>query len=176
MTEEYLKHRSSVAELAKRLIICKNPNISEGEKLAWFLAGFLHDAGKEVIDRQYPGLLEKADSLTADEWKIIQTHTKIGYEVLRKSGVKEIFNAAPAALDHHERWDGSGYMGKKGLGISLLGRVVAIADVYAALCQDRPYRKAWGKEAAMSYMQQNSGMLFDPEWVNVLMIAERNGE
>jgi len=175
MNDEYLRHRNGVALLTKRLIQCGNPCASENEIFSWFMAGFLHDVGKEIIDRQHSGLLEKAAPFTDEEWKIIRTHTVIGYERLKESGVKEISNAASAALEHHERWDGTGYMGKKALGISLPGRVVAVADVYDALCHDRSYRKAWSKEAALDYMRQNSGILFDPEWVEVLISIEENG-
>jgi len=173
MDDEYLRHRNGVAELTKRLIQCKNPTVSENEIFSWFMAGFLHDIGKEVIDRRHPGLLEKAAPLTDEEWQIIRIHTSIGYERLKESGIKEISDAAPAALEHHERWDGSGYMGKKALDISLPGRVVAVADVYDALCHDRFYRKAWSKEAALDYMRQNSGILFDSEWVEILMKIEK---
>jgi HD-GYP domain-containing protein (c-di-GMP phosphodiesterase class II) len=175
MTNEYMRHRDGVAELTKRMIQYKIPDAEENEIFTWFLAGFLHDIGKEVIDRQHPGLLEKSAPLTEEEWNIIKTHTTIGYERLRKSSIKDIANAALAALEHHERWDGSGYMGKKGMDISLQGRVVAVADVYDALCHDRSYRKAWSKEAALDYMQQNNSVLFDPEWVEVLMSIEMNG-
>lgn len=170
MTKEYMRHRSGVAELTKQMIQYRNPNISDTEILTWFLAGFLHDVGKEVLDKQYPGLLEKAAPLTDEEWAIIRTHTTIGYERLKNSDIKEIASAATAALEHHERWDGSGYMGRKGLNISLQGRVVAVADVYDALCHDRSYRKAWSKAAALDYMRQNRGVLFDPEWVDVLIL------
>lgn len=175
MNDEYLRHRNGVAMLTKRLIQCKKPTIRENEIFSWFIAGFLHDVGKEIIDRQHPGLLEKAAPFTDEEWKIIRTHTVIGYEKLKESGVKEISDAASAALEHHERWDGSGYLGKKALDICLPGRVIAVADVYDALCHDRVYRKAWSKEAALDYMQQNSGILFDPEWVKILIITEKKG-
>ena len=175
MNDEYLRHRNGVAELTKRLIQNRNPNAGENEIFSWFMAGFLHDIGKQIIDRRYPELLEKTAPLTDDEWNIIQTHTTIGYKRLKESGVKEIADAAPAALEHHERWDGSGYMGKKTLNISLPGRVVAVADVYDALCHDRSYRKAWSKEVALEYISRNSGVLFDPEWVEVLIKIESNG-
>jgi len=175
MNDEYLRHRCGVAELTKRMIQCQNPSVGENEVFSWFMAGFLHDIGKQIIDRQHPGLLEKAEPFTDEEWDVIRRHITIGYKSLRESGVKEIAAAAPAALEHHERWDGSGYMGKKALEISLPGRVVAVADVYDALCHDRPYRKAWNKEVALDYMRQNSGILFDPEWVEVLMKIEESG-
>ena len=174
MTSDYLRHRSGVAELTMQIIQFRyDSGLGENDILSWFMAGFLHDIGKEIIDKQHPGLLEKTTSLTDEEWVIIRTHTTIGYEKLRHSYIKEIADAAPAALEHHERWDGSGYMGKKALDISLAGRVVAVADVYDAISHDRSYRKAWSKEAALDYMKQNSGILFDPQWVEVLMILER---
>ena len=175
MTNDYLKHRSEVAELTKRMVLCKYPDISESEKRAWFLAGYLHDIGKEVIDRRYPDLLEKSEPLTDLERDIIRTHTEIGCDMLSGSERKEISFAAVAALEHHERWDGSGYMGKTELDISLQGRVVAVADVYSALCQERPYRKGWSKDAALEYMKRNSGVLFNPAWVDALMMIEKNG-
>jgi HD-GYP domain-containing protein (c-di-GMP phosphodiesterase class II) len=175
MNDEYLRHRNGVAVLTRRLIQCGNPSVCENEIFSWFIAGFLHDVGKEIIDRQHPGLLEKVAPFTDEEWKTIRTHTVIGYERLSESGIKEISDAASAALEHHERWDGTGYMGKKALDISPPGRVVAVADVYDALCHDRSYRKAWSKEAALDYMRQNSGILFDPEWVEVLISIEENG-
>jgi HD-GYP domain-containing protein (c-di-GMP phosphodiesterase class II) len=175
MNNEYLRHRNGVAMLTKRLIQCKNPNSSENEIFSWFIAGFLHDVGKEIIDQQHPRLLEKAEPFTDEEWKIIRSHTVIGYEKLKESGIKEISDAASAALEHHERWNGTGYMGKKALDICLPGRVIAVADVYDALCHDRVYRKAWNKEAALDYMRQNSNILFDPEWVEVLIAIEKEG-
>lgn len=176
MTNDYLKHRSEVAELTKRLVLCKYPDISENERRAWFLAGYLHDIGKEVIDRRHPGLLEKTDPLTEEEWDIIRTHTQFGCDMLKGSQRNEISFAAVAALEHHECWDGSGYMGKMELDISLQGRVTAVADVYSALCQERPYRKAWNKDLALNYMKLNSGILFDPVWVDALMIEKNGGE
>lgn len=139
MTNDYLKHRSKVAKLTNRLVLCRYPDISEKEKRVWFLAGYLHDIGKEVIYRRHPRLLKKPDPLTEEEWNIIRTHTQTGFDMLKGSQRKEISFAAIAALEHHERWDGSGYMGKADLGISLQGRVVAVADVFSALCQERSY-------------------------------------
>lgn len=103
MTKEYIRHRSGVAELTKRMIQYRNSNMSENEIFSWFLAGFLHDVGKEVINKRYPGLLEKSTPLADEEWVIIRTHTTIGYERLKNSGIKEIASTATAALEHHER-------------------------------------------------------------------------
>lgn len=65
---------------------------------------------------------------------------------------------------HHERWDGSGYpRGLKGLEIPLSTRIFAVVDVYDALTSDRPYRKAWPREKALAYIQEQAGKQFDPE-------------
>ena len=172
MNNEYLRHRKGVAELTERLIRFKKPDMKENKLFMWYMTGFLHDIGKEVINKWHPGLLEKPASLTGAERAIVRTHTKIGYERLKESKIQEISCAAFAALEHHERWNGSGYMGIRGAEISLSGRIVAIADVYDALCHDRSYRKAWNKEIALDYMINNSGILFDPEWIEALLAIE----
>uniref|UniRef100_A0A7V4EFC4 HD-GYP domain-containing protein n=1 Tax=Thermus tengchongensis TaxID=1214928 RepID=A0A7V4EFC4_9DEIN len=67
---------------------------------------------------------------------------------------------------HHERWDGSGYpRGLKGLEIPLAARIFAVVDVYDALTSDRPYRKAWSREKALAYLQEQGGKQLDPEVV-----------
>ena len=97
MTKEYLRHRSGVAELTQRLMRYKYPGIDRDELLTWFVAGFLHDIGKEVIDKRYPGLLEKAAPLTNEECKVMRTHTEIGWKMLRKSHNKKLSNAVFSA-------------------------------------------------------------------------------
>jgi putative two-component system response regulator len=73
---------------------------------------------------------------------------------------------------HHEKWDGTGYpRGLKGAQIPLAARIFAVADVWDALCSDRPYRKAWSKEKALAYIHTQAGRHFDPKVV-ALFIAE----
>ena len=76
--------------------------------------------------------------------------------------------AAQAALLHHERLDGSGYMGLRDDKIPLFARIIAVADVYDALVSDRPYREGWKKDDALGYVQQNTGNMFDTEVVKAL--------
>jgi putative two-component system response regulator len=71
---------------------------------------------------------------------------------------------------HHERWNGSGYpRGLEGEEIPLAARIFAVVDVWDALTSDRPYRKAWTREAAREYLEQNKGILFDPRVVDVFL-------
>jgi HD-GYP domain-containing protein (c-di-GMP phosphodiesterase class II) len=71
---------------------------------------------------------------------------------------------------HHEKWDGTGYpRGMKGEQIPLAARIFSLVDVYDAMVSDRPYRKAWSKDAAVQYLQEESGRHFDPKVVNVFM-------
>ena len=78
--------------------------------------------------------------------------------------------AANIALNHHERFDGSGYpYGLSGQEIPLMARIVAIADVFDALTSARPYKKAWSQRDASQYISQHAGSLFDPECVNVFI-------
>ena len=78
--------------------------------------------------------------------------------------------AATIALSHHEKFDGSGYPnGLAGEAIPLVGRIVAVADVFDALTSSRPYKKAWDKDAALAYLYAQRGRLFDPACVDALI-------
>ncbi len=78
--------------------------------------------------------------------------------------------AVEVAYSHHERWDGLGYPeGRKGEDIPLPARIFAVVDQWDALTSDRPYRKAWTREAVIAYIQQNAGKIYDPDIVNVFL-------
>lgn len=123
----------------------------------------LHDIGKIGIPDR---ILHKLGKLDADEWKIMQTHVDIGYNMLKKSERPVMKYAALIARDHHEKWDGSGYpRGANGEDINQLGRIVAVADVFDALVNRRSYKEAWDQQKALAYIQGESGKHFDPEIV-----------
>lgn len=130
------------------------------------VAGMFHDLGKLGLPHD---LLDKPSTLTPDEYKVIQWHTTLGHLML--SGMPDEIHraAAEAALYHHERCDGSGYMGLSKEKIPISARIVAVCDVYDALVSHRPYRKAWSKEAALEHMRLHSGSLFDTDVVNALL-------
>jgi len=130
----------------------------------------LHDVGKISIG---DNILKKPGKLNDDEFEEMKKHTAYGEEIIKKieSMTKEsdfLRYAKIFAASHHEKWDGSGY--PKGLSkneIPLLGRIMAIADVYDALISVRPYKKAFTHEEAVATIIEGSGTRFDPLLIEV---------
>ena len=129
----------------------------------------LHDVGKIGIP---DALLRKTARLTADEMAVMQTHTIIGANILGGSEAPLLRLAEVIAISHHERWDGTGYPhGIEGDEIPLPGRIVAVADAFDALTNDRPYRKARSVDEGLHEIVQHRGSQFDPTIVEALMHA-----
>jgi diguanylate cyclase (GGDEF)-like protein/PAS domain S-box-containing protein len=117
----------------------------------------LHDIGKIGIEDQ---ILNKRGRLTEDEWVTMKKHTEIGYRIAMVS--PELIPIADYILTHHERWDGTGYpQGLAGEDIPLLSRILAVADSYDAMVEDRPYRKGMSKQAAIEEIRNNLGTQYD---------------
>ena len=131
-------------------------------------AGLFHDIGKILVPE---GLLEKPSSLSRDEYGIIQWHTTLGHALLSQMPDEIHVFAARSALYHHERFDGSGYIGLRGKQIPFCSRIIAIADVSDALTTDRPYREAWERADALKHIQDSAGRLFDAWIVDAFMKA-----
>jgi HD-GYP domain-containing protein (c-di-GMP phosphodiesterase class II) len=126
----------------------------------------LHDIGKIGIE---DSILNKIDKLTEGEWKTIKKHPEIGYRIAK--AIPEMANVAEYILTHHERWDGQGYPdGKSGIEIPLASRIVAVADSYDAMTEDRIYRKSLTEEVALDEIQKNAGKQFDPEIVRIFTL------
>jgi two-component system response regulator RpfG len=124
------------------------------------LAAPMHDIGKIGIPDD---ILLKRSKLTPEEFRIIQTHPTIGYEILRDSPSKYLQVGAIIAYGHHEKYDGEGYpQGLCGEDIPLQARIVAVADVFDALSSVRPYKRAWSIEQAVAYIDEQRGRHFDP--------------
>jgi len=131
------------------------------------MAAPMHDIGKIGIRDE---ILLKPGKLTAEEFEIMKQHTVIGHDILKDSPSKFLQMGGIIALNHHEKFDGTGYPnGKKGTEIPIEARIVAIADVYDALVSERPYKNAWSTEAAIDYMKSHSGKHFDPECLNAFI-------
>jgi response regulator RpfG family c-di-GMP phosphodiesterase len=131
------------------------------------LASQLHDVGKVATPDH---ILNKQGKLTADEWFIMQQHALKGWEILQGTGNDVIDMGAEIALDHHEHWNGKGYPNQKSKDeISLGGRIVAIADVFDALCSKRCYKSAWGINDAKALVIKNSAQQFDPYLVEIFV-------
>lgn len=125
------------------------------------IAAKMHDVGKIGID---DSILRKPGKLTPAEFKTMQAHAQIGYDILSGSTSELAVTAAMIAWTHHEKVDGSGYpRGLVGDEIPLEGRIAAVADVFDALTTDRVYRKAFGLPQALSIMREGRGLHFDPD-------------
>ena len=120
----------------------------------------MHDIGKIGIQ---DNILLKPGKFEHDEWLVMQEHTRIGHSILSNSQSRYIQTGSIIALNHHERFDGSGYPnGIAGKDIPLVARIVAVADVYDALVSPRPYKQAWSVEDAQDYLHKHAGSQFDP--------------
>ncbi len=127
----------------------------------------MHDVGKIGIPDH---ILLKPGKLLGEEWEIMKTHAKIGAEIIGDHDSDLLKMARIVALTHHEKWDGSGYPnGLSAAAIPLEGRIVSIADVFDALTSERPYKQAWTVTDALTYMQAQSGVSFDPELLEVFL-------
>ncbi|NLJ41221.1 MAG: diguanylate cyclase [Clostridiales bacterium] len=123
------------------------------------ILSMIHDVGKIGID---DSILNKPGKLTAEEWKQMKRHPEIGHRIAMST--PQLKHVAKYILHHHERWDGTGY--PRALGgseIPLLSRILAIADAYDAMTEDRVYRKALSKQDAIEEIKRNSGTQFDPK-------------
>jgi putative two-component system response regulator len=129
------------------------------------LAAPMHDTGKLGIPHS---ILRKPGPLSAEEWVIMRTHPAIGHAILSKSAAPVFQMAAEISLQHHERWDGSGYPdGRRGKDIAESARLVALADVFDALCMARPYKAAWTLEHIGAEIAAQKGRHFDPALVDL---------
>ncbi len=152
-------HSGRVARLAQ--VIAQEMKLSSDalEQIRW--GALLHDIGKIGIS---DAILHKPGKLTAAEWRMMQQHPEIGYEMLQS--IPFLNSALDVVRYHHERFDGSGYpAGLKGSGIPLLARISAVADSYDAMTSNRPYRSGRSKSDAISEIHKLAGTQFDPEVV-----------
>lgn len=160
-------HVKRVAEYSKHLATKCGLSNTDAEIIR--MASPMHDVGKLAIP---DAILNKPGSLTAEEFEIIKTHAKAGFDMLKNSNREIMTIAAIIALEHQERYDGTGYpLGKKGKEISVYGRIVAIADVFDALGRDRVYKKAWDLDKIMDYFRAERGKQFDPELIDIFIAS-----
>lgn len=153
-------HSLNVAVLSIVMGVALKLNRDELNKLGY--GALLHDVGKVFIKKE---TLNKPGKLTDKEFEEVKKHSELGYKYLKREFDMPV-KSYVGTLEHHERYNGTGYpSGKRGDDICLFGRIIAIADVYDALTSDRPYKKAFLPSEAMEYIMGNCGEAFDPELV-----------
>ena len=159
-TEEHVKRISKYCEAIGRELRFSDSVMNELSLLS-----VLHDIGKVGIQQS---ILRKAGPLTPDEWNEMKKHPEIGYRITQNT--PELSLVSEYILYHHERWDGSGYpKGLKGEEIPMYCRIIAVADAFDAMTNDRVYRKAMSYSDAVRELRDNSGTQFSPEIVELFI-------
>ena len=147
------------------MAIADKLNLSTEDKNELSLLAILHDIGKVGVNIE---TLNKPGPLNNEEWKEMMRHPEIGYRIAQNT--PELSTVSEYILSHHERWDGTGYpRGIKGTDIPLLCRILAVADAYDAMTNNRSYRKAMDSRTAMDEIGRCSGTQFDPFIVNIFL-------
>lgn len=154
-----MSHYSRVLALAA--------GFSEAQAEELLNAAPMHDVGKIGIP---DAVLRKPGKLDGEEWEVMKQHAQIGADIIGEHPSGLLRMAREIALNHHEKWDGSGYpRGIGGAEIPVEARIIAIADVFDALTSERPYKKAWPLEEAVQLLREQSGRHFDPELVELFL-------
>lgn len=156
-------HTVRVTEMA--LNLARLLGVEEDQLVHMRRGGLLHDIGKMAVPDE---ILLKPEPLTDEEWAIMRRHPQLAYHWL--VSIPFLRHALEIPYYHHEKWDGTGYPhGLKGELIPLAARIFTVADVWDALTNDRPYRKAWPHSKALKYIREKSGTFFDPRIVEIFL-------
>lgn len=162
---ELQNHAQRVSDMAVALARTLHMSTAQTNVIRW--GALLHDLGKLLVPDE---IEQKPGALTEREQAVMQLHPIYGYQMLSNEplikAIPELRPVLLVPLYHHEQWDGSGYpYGLKGRAIPIEARVCAVADVWDALCSDRPYRPAWSAGRARDYICERAGTAFDPRVV-----------
>ena len=163
-------HSERVADFSR--MIAEKMGMDKGDCDLVYNAALLHNIGNVFVNEQ---ILRKNGKLTSIEFAEVKNHTVRGAEILKS--IENIPLAAEAAMFHHERYDGTGYpKGKKEDEIPLIARIVAVADAYDAMNNDRPYRNKLMRDRIREEFINNRGSQFDPEIVTAFLdiMGEKN--
>ena len=163
-------HSERVAEYSK--MIAEKLGMDKSDCDLFYQAALLHNIGNVYVSDQ---IFRKTGKLTREEFAEVKTHVTRGAEILK--GLEYLPQAAEAAMFHHERYDGTGYPhGKKEDEIPLIARIVAVADAYDAMNNDRPYRNKLTRDQIREEFINHRGSQFDPEIVTAFLdiMGERN--
>ncbi len=163
------EHTKRVGQMAAQ--IAQALGLSEVEVELIGRAALLHDVGKIAIP---DSILLKPGKLSPEEFSHMKTHTGLGAKMLSGGRFALLQRAEEIARTHHERWDGTGYLGLHGDTIPVAGRIVAVADVFDALTNERPYKQAWPYKEAVEEIQRQRGRQFDPRVVDAFLEVVRH--
>ncbi|QMS85296.1 diguanylate cyclase [Candidatus Xianfuyuplasma coldseepsis] len=167
-SDETELHAQRISELCEQMAIALHMDRAAIDEMILF--ALLHDIGKVGIEDH---ILRKSGSLTPLEYAKIKQHSAIGYRIAKSTA--QLQSIANYIFTHHERWDGQGYprgIAKKDIPIQ--SRILAIADAFDAMTNDRIYRKAISKEEALEEIIRNKGLQFDPELVDIFTTIQGN--
>ncbi len=161
-------HSYRVVELT--LALAQEMGVAESQLRPLRQGALLHDIGEILVPHT---ILQKPAPLTSHEYAMVQLHPIYAYNLL--ATIPALRDSLDIPYCHHERWNGSGYpRGLRAEQIPLAARIFAVADVYDAMCSQRPYRSAWNQEQVSNYLCEQSGQQFDPQVVNVFLRMGQN--
>lgn len=164
------KHSRNVALYSA--VLAAAAGLNEDQIKMIYEAGLLHDIGKISIPEN---ILSKKGRLTNEEYEIMKNHVNNSIDMIRH--LPSMDYVIPAAVGHHEHWDGKGYpLGLSGQDIPIAARCLAIADAYDAMTTDRAYHKGMSPEDAVEQIEDGAGTQFDPDLAAIFVRLIRNGE
>jgi len=158
-------HVRRIGMLAAQLAVYAGLSQEEADTIE--LAATMHDIGKVGIP---DFVLKKPGRYTYDEFEIMKSHCEIGAAILKGTDIPMIEKAVEIALNHHEKYDGTGYPnGKKGKEIPLSARITALVDVFDAMLSNRVYRTAFNASDVLEIIAEQRDKHFDPELTDIFM-------
>jgi putative two-component system response regulator len=163
------QHTHRVGQMSA--LLAKQLGLADAQVSLIRRAAALHDVGKIGVPDT---ILMKMGKLTPEEFEIVKTHTVIGARILSGGKFPLLRLAEEIAFSHHERWDGEGYAHIRGIDVPLAGRIVAVADVFDALTQQRPYKPAWPVGEAIAEIDRQRERQFDPAVVDAFLRVIQN--
>lgn len=164
---ETFGHSHRTARLG--LLLGRELGLSSAEMITLFLGSLLHDVGKIGVP---DSVLHKPGRLTDEEWAMMRRHPDDGRALL--AGIHFLDGAALAVVQHHEKWDGTGYpAGLRGEGIAPCARALAVADAFDVMTHHRDYRPARTHADALEELERCAGTQFDPHVVKVFCRLSR---
>ncbi len=155
-------HVKRVSEYTK--ILCQALGMSDEDVWLVSTAAMMHDVGKLMVPAE---ILNKPAKLTQEEFSEVKKHVEYGQKMMENAPGELMQVSTQIAHEHHEKFNGEGYLHKSGEEISLYARIVAIADVFDALVSRRPYKEPWDLDKAKQEIISQSGKQFDPELVDL---------